>query len=45
MKNNNFYIKLRSTGHSGVYFDNGNAGVDLNTGQPTYDEATAAAPF
>ncbi len=45
MKNNNFLVKLRSTGHSGVYFDNGAAGADLNTGQPTYDEATVPARF
>lgn len=45
MKNNTFYIKTRSTGHSGVYFDNGAAGADLNTGEPTYDEPSVGAAF
>lgn len=45
MKNNTFYIKTRSTGHSGVYFDNGAAGADLNTGEPSYDEPSVPARF
>src|SRR3990167_10598770 len=45
MKNNNFLIKTRSTGHSGVYHDNGAAGADLNTGQPTYDEASESVRY
>lgn len=45
MKNNTFYIKTASTGHSGVYFDNGAAGSDLSTGQPTYDEPSVSARF
>src|SRR3990167_5207476 len=44
-KNNTFYIKTRSTGHSGVYHDNGAAGADLNTGQPPYDEASVAVRY
>src|SRR3990167_8907463 len=44
-KNNTFYIKTRSTGHSGVYMDDGAAGADLNTGQPTHDEPSVPVRY
>ncbi|MEK7112106.1 MAG: hypothetical protein AAB875_02150 [Patescibacteria group bacterium] len=44
-KNNTFYIKTRSTGHSGVYHDDGAAGADLNTGQPTHDEPSVPVRY
>src|SRR3990167_7441046 len=45
VKNDTFYIKTRSTGHSGVYHDDGAAGADLNTGQPTYDEPSVPVAY
>lgn len=45
LKNNTFYFKSASTGHSGVYHDNGAAGADLLTGEPTYDEPSVSVRF
>lgn len=45
LRNNTFYIKTRSTGHSGVYMDNGAAGADLNTGEATYDEPSESVRY
>lgn len=45
MANNSFTIGVRAAGHSGVYTDDGAAGADLNTGEPTYAQPTVPARF
>ncbi len=45
MQNNTFYIKARTHHHSGWYFNNGAAGADLNTGEPTYNELQVPARY
>lgn len=45
LKNNTFYLKTASTGHSGVYHDGGAAAADLLTGEPTYDEPSISVRF
>lgn len=45
MQNNSFLIQVQAYGHSGIQFNNGAAGADMNTGSPTYDTATVPAKY